>query len=161
MAEIKNKAVTVESLSALHEYNNGTYATKKENNNKINLNDGWNFSNIGTSIPSNSDLNDYTIAGNYYCGFAAIAQTVANAPITNAGFRLLVMNGYVEKRIHQIAILGGNQILMRTSNYDSNNNYIWSNWIRPLTNILTSEDYGDTLPEAGTVGRIFFKKLVE
>lgn len=29
-----------------------------------------------------------------------------------------------------------------------------------MTKILSEEQYGDELPEAGTVGRIFFKKLV-
>lgn len=32
-------------------------------------------------------------------------------------------------------------------------------WTRILTNVLSAEDYGDTLPAAGTPGRIFFKKV--
>ena len=35
----------------------------------------------------------------------------------------------------------------------------WSGWREVLTSILNSVHYGTTLPAAGTVGRIFFKKV--
>lgn len=38
----------------------------------------------GTSIPSNSDLNDYTTPGNYYCSTDSTVETLENYPFTHA-----------------------------------------------------------------------------
>lgn len=84
MAEIKDKVVTVESLSALHEHNKSTYVYKTD---VISVDKG------GTGSAN---------------GATGLANLFAS----------------------------GNTI-------------------------LSSYQYGDTLPQAGTVGRIFFKKLSE
>ena len=83
MAGTKDKIVTVESLSALHEYNKETFETK-ENVNTLNEN--------------------------------------------------------VKEALTKITL----------ENLFANENAV-----------LSSNQYGDELPEAGTVGRIFFKKLSE
>lgn len=44
----------------------------------------------GDAITSNSNLNDYTQSGSYYCPNSAVAGSLTNSPITNAGFRLVV-----------------------------------------------------------------------
>ena len=44
----------------------------------------------GNAITSNSNLNDYTQPGSYYCPNSAVAGSLTNSPITNAGFRLVV-----------------------------------------------------------------------
>ena len=46
----------------------------------------------GESIPSNSDLNDYTTAGTYICPSSAVASTLENTPFTSggSGFKLIV-----------------------------------------------------------------------
>lgn len=86
MAEIKDKIVTVESLSALHEYNKETYETKENTEARI-------------------------------------------TPIANGG----------------------------TNSSDGASGL--ANLFASGATVLSSHQYGDELPEAGTVGRIFFKKL--
>lgn len=44
----------------------------------------------GNAITSNSNLNDYTHPGSYYCQNATVAGSLTNTPISNAGFRLVV-----------------------------------------------------------------------
>lgn len=48
----------------------------------------------GVSIPSDSDLNDYTTVGNYTCASSIVAKTLSNCPYTGAGFALKVGNVY-------------------------------------------------------------------
>ena len=52
--------------------------------------DGQNVYELGVPdevIPANSDLNDYTPAGNYYCTGTSVATTLANCP-TDYNFKL-------------------------------------------------------------------------
>jgi hypothetical protein len=86
MTEVKNKIVTVESLSALHEYNEDTYATKTDLGGKaddVHFHDYLPLS--GGDIAGNLKINDLTF--------------------------------------------------------------------------VSGANYGDTLPAAGTAGRIFFKRV--
>ena len=111
----------------------------------------------GTSIPANEDLNNYTTPG-IYSAVASVPPTLKNSPITaSSGFQMSVEYGYSgNSRIHQTVKLGVD------SNYEFTRvcvNGTWSAWKRPITHILTKDDYGTTLPTAGTVGRIFFKKV--
>lgn len=43
-----------------------------------------------TGITENQDLNDMKSPGNYYCGLGTIAVTLANCPVSNAGFSMHV-----------------------------------------------------------------------
>ena len=92
MAEVKDKIVTVESLSTLHEYNKETYETKEHV----------------------IELFDTTIT-----------------PIENGGTN---------------ATDGATGL---------------ANLFASGNTVLSSYQYGDELPEAGTVGRIFFKRLTD
>lgn len=69
-------------------------------------------------IPGNSDLNDYTTPGVYYCPSNATVETLANVPVPYA-FSLMVLRttGY-----------GCRQIFMayQVSNNDENTNRIWT-----------------------------------
>ena len=47
----------------------------------------------GTSIPANSDLNNYTTPGNYYCSSSNTTPTLINAPFKNSAFVLKVLMG--------------------------------------------------------------------
>ena len=47
----------------------------------------------GTSIPANSDLNNYTTPGNYYCSSSNATPTLINAPFKNSAFVLKVLMG--------------------------------------------------------------------
>ena len=66
------------------------------NNVKVSAKDGNNVNMLtgGVSIPSNSDLNDYTTVGNYTCANSTAAATLSNTPYTGAGFALKVGNVY-------------------------------------------------------------------
>lgn len=99
MAETKDKIITVESLSALHEYNEATYETKE---------------NVETLLSSKFDKPNNNIV--------PIANGGTNASDGAIGLQNLFASGVT---------------------------------------VLSSYQYGDTLPAAGTVGRIFFKKLSE
>lgn len=99
MAEIKDKVVTVESLSMLHEYNKETYETKE---------------NVESLLNAKFDKPENDIV-----------------PIANGGTN--ASNGAIGL----------------------------ANLFAEGATVLSSHQYGDTLPEAGTVGRIFFKRLVE
>ena len=54
------------------------------------------FGNGATSIPENSDLNDYTIPGAYRCPNAATAGTITNRPNKSA-FQLWYISPYSAK----------------------------------------------------------------
>lgn len=106
MAEIKDKVVTVESLSALHEHNKETFATKKE---------------MGDV---ERDL--------YYELDAKFARPENDiVPIENGG----------------------------TNSSDGATGL--ANLFASGETVLSSYQYGDELPPAGTKGRVFFKRVIE
>lgn len=103
MADVKDKVVTVESLSALHEYNKSTYETKESVENLV-----------GDLLETKFDKPENNIV--------PIVNGGTNASDGATGLANLFASG---------------------------------------NTVLSSYQYGDELPEAGTVGRIFFKRLVE
>ena len=103
MAVTKDKVVTVESLSALHEYNKATYETKESVEGLV------------------EDL----------------LETKFDKPANNI-----------------VPIINGG-----TSS--SNGATGLANLFAAGATVLSSNQYGNTLPAAGTVGRIFFKKITE
>lgn len=114
------------------------------------------LSSAGTAINSEEDLNNYTTPG-IYGAVASVAQSLTNCPIA-VGFKMTVEYNYTSNtRIIQKLYPG---TLTNTIFYQRQFvNDAWSEWRRPLTNILLSSDYGTSLPTAGTAGRIFFKKV--
>lgn len=157
MAGIKDKIVTAESLSTFHEHNKNTYATKTSINNiQEKLENAYMLNSSGTAINSGDDLDNYTTAGIYYA-VADVASTLTNKP-TSVGFKLVVERGYTDDRVFQTVYSGTASSPTYTRKLAGGT---WSAWKRPLTNILYSYDYGDSLPTAGIKGRIFFKRVVE
>lgn len=103
MAGVKDKTITVESLSALHEYNKATYETKESVE-----------SLVGELLETKFDKPENNIV-----------------PIESGGT-------------------------------NSNNGATGlANLFAAGATVLSSNQYGDELPEAGTVGRIFFKRLTD
>ena len=52
-------------------------------------------------IPEGADLNDYIMAGTYYCSGTSIATTIANSP-TNLNYKLIVefiTAGFIHQRV--------------------------------------------------------------
>ena len=81
----------------------------------------------GTEILSDSDLNNYTSPGNYYCRQNAIVSTLSNAPFANA-FTLKVEYGQGSSYPRQTArdYLNG-KIATRAHSLGETN--AWSNWV--------------------------------
>lgn len=106
MAGVKDKVVTVESLSALHDYNKDTFETK-ENIKSLE-------EKLGNLLDAKFDKPENNIV-----------------PIENGGTG------------------------------SSNGAAGLANLFASGATVLSSFQYGDTLPSAGTKGRIFFKRVVE
>lgn len=58
----------------------------------------------GQTIPNNSDLNDYITPGIYKSGGSSASATIANAPFTNSGFKMIVTKHYSTTGILQIVL---------------------------------------------------------
>lgn len=90
---------------------------------------------LGTLIPNNSDLNDYTTPGSYYVVNNANANTILHKPIGGSGFRLIVSYTSAANRQRQ-EFIKPNQpenIYVRNVGTDGN----WSNWF-----VFTGTDTG-------------------
>lgn len=89
------------------------------------LNNRLNLHSTGTTINQNDDLNDYTTPG-VYTAVLATAQTLSNTPC-QAGFKLVVMQGYSSNYISQFIFRGNtNQWWYRSYSYI--NEPIWTDW---------------------------------
>lgn len=106
MAGVKDKVVTVESLSALHDYNKDTFETKGN----VKSLEGK----VGNLLDAKFDKPENNIV-----------------PIENGGTN------------------------------SSNGATGLANLFASGATVLSAFQYGDTLPSAGTKGRIFFKRVVE
>lgn len=83
----------------------------------------------GTSIPNNSDLNDYTTPGTYYCANATVAATLSNIPNgVAAGFKLVVYyKGGVGNINQELYPNGGENFYIRYNQSGS-----WYGWKRVI-----------------------------
>lgn len=119
---------------------------------------GKNLTETEYEIASNTDLNTITTVGAYRVGSSSVTQSLTNAPpVTNAGFRLHVIHTTTSAGFIQIAIYNATAPTIYVRVCGSSGT--WGDWSKVLTSVLRSGyDYGDTLPTAGTAGRIFFKK---
>ena len=173
MAEIKDKIVTVESLAALHEHNKTSYMSNVDpiasGSFSLNRKEG---SNIGANSVS---LGNNTIASGMY-SYAEGANATTSAGYAShaegSGTIAKGMNQHVQGKYNiedtndkYAHIIGngsndGNRSNAHTVDWDGNAWYAGDISVNGDI-ILTSGQYGDTLPAAGIKGRIFFKKLSE
>lgn len=227
MAEIKDKVVTVESLSALHNHNENAYMTKVNPTGSgslsVNRKADTTIGDYSVSIGYNTTASAYcsyaegdsttaseldahaegrgttasgkhshaqgigttasgtgshaegtsTVASGMYC-HAEGASTTAKGFQTHAEGSGTIANGAdqhvqgrynIEDEYYKYAHIVGNGELDARSNahtLDWDGNAWYAGDISADGNIiLTSNQYGDSLPAAGIKGRIFFKKLVE
>ena len=97
-----------------------------------------NASDLVTSIPKNSDLNNYTTAGTYECVGADFAATYSNTPYTYGNFRLIVINNSGDKTGTQMIIAGNSNKMYIRGFYTSTGTTTFKNWEQ----IITSNTYG-------------------
>lgn len=227
MAEIKDKVVTVESLSALHTHNKDAYMTKVDPTGRGSLSINRK---ADTTIGSNSVAIGFNGTASAYCAYvegdsntaseldahaegrgttasgkhshsegigttasgtgshAEGVNTEASGMYSHTEGSSTVAKGFqthaegsgtiaagsdqhvqgrynIEDASFKYAHIVGNGDSTTRSNahtLDWSGNAWYAGDISANGNIiLTSNQYGDTLPTAGTVGRIFFKRLVE
>lgn len=80
---------------------------------------------LGTQIPQNSNLNDYTTPGVYFVASAAEAATMSNGPLTTAAYRLEVTYINNTGRYRQTAYVMGGSSLSYTRTYSGSS---WGGW---------------------------------
>ena len=80
---------------------------------------------LGVSIPSNSNLNNYSSVGTYYVQNATVAGTISNAPITNSGYKLIVFAINYLSYVFQMVFAYNGAIYRRVYNGSG-----WSGWYR-------------------------------
>ena len=105
-------------------------------NTKLSLADGLALS-YYTQIASGTDLNDITEVGNYYVTHASRASSLVNTPVTNAGYKLTVLE-LNNNRLMQIAYVNSSTGItskIYKRNLDGNG---WSGWVT-----LATKEYVD------------------
>lgn len=109
------------------------------------------FSNA-TAIPANTDYNNLTTAGNYFCSTAANAQSMINCP-TTMGHRLTVLTTTAAS--HALQIINANDaersIYIRESTDSKWNKIATSyNTVETQSSVITGDNYASVLPDADT-----------
>ena len=105
-------------------------------------------------IPSNEDLNDYTMPGTYTVANASVAETLSNCPFSSGGGRLEVIriNGSSNISLRQIYFANDIDIYTRWRNSTSGSN--WSTWINvtnPVKNVTVGTITEMTCPSFGYI----------
>lgn len=91
-----------------------------------------------TTIPADSDLNNFTTDGTYDIG-ASVSASIANAPVTGSTYKLIVMHIVASSLTQQIAIVPGkNSLFMRNCSSGT-----WSAWTKIVS-------YNPQIDEVGT-----------
>lgn len=183
MAGVKDKVVTVESLSVLHEHNKTKYMTKESPNGS------GSFSinrKAGTSIGERSVAIGYNVEASGSFSFAEGTNTVSRGLRSHSEGCYTIASGddqhvqgkrNIEDTANKYAHIVGNgtsdtkRSNAHTVDWDGNAWYQGDVYVGGTsqddatklvksTNVVSIE-YGDTLPSAGTKGRIFFKRVTE
>lgn len=182
MAEIKDKVVTVESLGALHEHNKEAYMAKDNpagsGSFSMNRKADTDVGNYSTAIGLNTAaIGDYSYAegsgttakvqGAHTEGWGTVASTtyqhvqgIFNVEDTDNKYAHIVGNGSRNAPSNAHTVDWDGNSWFAGDVYVGGNSQDDGTKLVKSTNIMSIE-YGDTLPAAGTVGRIFFKKLSE
>ena len=93
------------------------------------------------SIPENSDLNDYTTPGLYFCPANVTVQTLANVPVTGAfSLEILQTAGVIQILREYGYSSNANEYTRRYYNYNGS----WTTWVRaPRLNELYTKTEAD------------------
>lgn len=112
MAEIKDKVVTVESLSALHEYNKETYETKENVENAL--------TNLGLSVSTGFDPSSQVVYKKY--GKVVMVNLYYTSKINNATLNswntlFTLPDGYTPSSVVPFILLDNTNTLTNPINY--------------------------------------------
>lgn len=158
MATIENKMVTVESLKEVHDHSKNTYMTKS---------DPTGTGSFSVNRKIDTTVGDYSTAigddttasglGSYAEGFDTVAssdyqhvQGKYNIEDVDDIYAHIVGNGNADDERSNAHTLTWEGDAWYAGDFSADGNII-----------LSSNQYGDELPAAGIVGRIFFKRLLE
>lgn len=93
----------------------------------------------GTLISNGTDLNSLTAVGTYYCPSSSSAESYSNCPITNRGFKMVVMEtsytapSYVIQTIYSGMGSGVNGYVVEYTRTYGSSSSGWTPWIQALT----------------------------
>ena len=89
------------------------------------------------SLNSGDDLNNFKTPGIYISGDSSVSSTLVNAPVTGSGFKLFVIDGYINGRVSQFVTTNNNNL-----HYRQFNGTTWHIW-----NTLATKSGLDTKQE--------------
>lgn len=109
----------------------------------------------------NTDLNTLTSQGLYAGATGMINEAVSGNPNVYAAVLevLPYSSNWIIQRQTYIGIDPRESATYIRDYSNLRNGGTWSSWKRVQTNVIHPDDCGDTLPAAGTPGRIFYKKV--
>jgi hypothetical protein len=82
------------------------------------------FDNINTtSLKSGDDLNNFITPGIYISSNSTTTSGITNAPTSGSGFKLFIIDGYINGRVSQFATTNNNNLYHRHYNGSS-----WGDW---------------------------------
>lgn len=105
-----------------------------------------------TTIPADSDLNNFTTDGTYDIG-ASVSASIANAPVTGSTYKLFVMHAVASTLTEQIAIVPGKGALY-LRNCSSGT---WGNWTKITSYTPQIDEVGTWVPSLDGDGTITTK----
>lgn len=93
----------------------------------------------GTLISNGTDFNSLTAVGTYYCPSASSAESYSNCPITNRGFKMVVMEtgyaspSYIIQTIYCGMNSGENGYTVEYTRTYGSSSSGWTPWVQALT----------------------------
>lgn len=151
MLDVKDKIITSESLKALHDYNKETYLPFSGGTLTGDLN-GTNIIMTGAITANTVTTDSSLIAKGSIIGYNGIEIYGNGTPYIDFHFNNDTTADYTSRiRESESGVLSLNGVKCQTGGNLSFNGML----------LLSSAQYGNTLPTAGNKGRIFFKKLSE
>ena len=170
MAEVKDKVITVESLKSLHDYNKTAYVNITGDTMtgaliapRINVKQdswtGYNFYDTDNNTKANILVVPETHTDKI--GQLLFSQFKVGTNISER-YYLPEKDDTITSDVWYPILTGKNAVTISQGGTGASNGATGlKNLFASGNTVLSSYQYGDTLPSAGTKGRIFFKRLTD